>query len=72
MSFHVRVEPMPDNPARHSMIGDRSGHWRVVISDVGENRLDKKGVTRKVHSEDLPYHQAASVAYQLQAELSSH
>ena len=70
MRFHVRVEPMPDNPARLSRIGDRSGHWRVVVTDLEEGRFVYKTVTREVHSEELPYHQAAMVAYQLQSELS--
>ena len=72
MSFHVRVEPMPDNPARHSEVGDRSGQWRVVVSDLAKDRYISKTVTREVHSEDLPYHQAALVAYQLESELSTH
>jgi len=72
MSFHIRVEPMPDNPARHSRIGDRSGNWRVVVSGQQKDRNSHNSVASEVHSEDLSYHQAASVAVQLESELSTH
>lgn len=73
MSYHVSVEPMPNNPARQSAIADSSGQWRVVIipGSIGAIVAGDR-VVPNIHSEGLPHEEACVIANKLRTELQVH